>query len=611
MTESNTDPTLPVFPGYGLPLDFDPWPRPSWRNARPDPRGEGRRLFPTALDDSISDSCGECRMPMITARETAMLAFLNQVTDKEDWVNKVTQEYITEKWREEIKQQNNDFTDKMVDYCLEELKYKAEVYKKTGVVSLFHGDVVKSDAAIPNDLQAALKAAVVPLENVPDDKKDWHPGSDDMVLDLVHPSLYPLIYGLSRIITREKLDLAAGISSSGTGDIIPVPGQGETGCNYRIDRWDRNITAAFSRRYQWLPCDVDIAEDTPNYVNNLHPRHHSALYNALERIIGKIVPLWNATLTPLREFDFNRRIQYGELDYGDLEDALEKDGPRKEGSDDEDYDDYWDQRYEWMKANRPLFLVRPEPYDFEAPASPEDPVDLKKDYGHRGLQIIIKLANIHLTPEKPEYKGGSWHVEGKMISLTNEHICASAIYYYDNENITPSYLAFRQAVHTAEAEEQRYEQGDSIWLQEIYGMKNWSAAVQNAGSIETREGRVITFPNILQHQVQPFRLADPEKAGHRKILALFLVDPNVRVISTAHVPCQQKEWWADPMLRSDGPLSRLPAELRSLVIHNSKDFPISIDEAKEFRKELMEERKKYELASNGHFEEIEISLCEH
>ena len=28
------------------------------------------------------------------------------------------------------------------------------------------------------------------------------------------------------------------------------------------------------------------------------------------------------------------------------------------------------------------------------------------------LQIIVKLANIILTPEKPEYAGGTWHVEG-------------------------------------------------------------------------------------------------------------------------------------------------------------------------------------------------------
>ena len=30
--------------------------------------------------------------------------------------------------------------------------------------------------------------------------------------------------------------------------------------------------------------------------------------------------------------------------------------------------------------------------------------------------------------------------------MSNEQICASALYYYDEENITPSYLAFRELV---------------------------------------------------------------------------------------------------------------------------------------------------------------------
>jgi hypothetical protein len=42
-------------------------------------------------------------------------------------------------------------------------------------------------------------------------------------------------------------------------------------------------------------------------------------------------------------------------------------------------------------------------------------VDLMKDYAKRGLQVIVKLANIHLTPEKPEYGGGTWHVEGQLV----------------------------------------------------------------------------------------------------------------------------------------------------------------------------------------------------
>ena len=46
-----------------------------------------------------------------------------------------------------------------------------------------------------------------------------------------------------------------------------------------------------------------------------------------------------------------------------------------------------------------------------------DEEDLRTVYGDEGLQVIVKLANIHLTPEKPEYKGGNWHaMEGLMVS---------------------------------------------------------------------------------------------------------------------------------------------------------------------------------------------------
>ena len=35
---------------------------------------------------------------------------------------------------------------------------------------------------------------MAPLECVPDSEKDWHPGSNGLVLDLDHLSLYPIVY---------------------------------------------------------------------------------------------------------------------------------------------------------------------------------------------------------------------------------------------------------------------------------------------------------------------------------------------------------------------------------------------------------------------------------
>ncbi|KAL1979846.1 hypothetical protein VTN96DRAFT_5054 [Rasamsonia emersonii] len=98
------------------------------------------------------------------------------------------------------------------------------------------------------------------------------------------------------------------------------------------------------------------------------------------------------------------------------------------------------ERYrEWARSRQ---LILPEPGEFESGSmmTGDWKVDLRKEFHENGLQVIVKLANIELTPEKPEYEGGSWHVEGQL----NEHICATALYYYSNENITPSTLSFRQ-----------------------------------------------------------------------------------------------------------------------------------------------------------------------
>jgi hypothetical protein len=129
--------------------------------------------------------------------------------------------------------------------------------------------------------------------------------------------------------------------------------------------------------------------------------------------------------------------------------------------------------------------------------------------------------------------------------------------------------------------------------------------------VATNEDRLLAFPNVLQHQVQPFSLADPTKPGHRKILALFLVDPFQRVIGTANVPPQQREWWAEAVQGLEGKLDQLPPELRHQVMTDVGDFPISLEEAKGLRQELMDERRAFVKDVNDMYEEEEFSFCEH
>ena len=66
--------------------------------------------------------------------------------------------------------------------------------------------------------------------------------------------------------------------------------------------------------------------------------------------------------------------------------------------------------------------------------------------------------------------------------------------------------------------------------------------IQQRGVNRTLSGRVLAWPNTLQHCVQPFELENKALPGRRTILCFFLVDPTKRIRSTATVPPQQREW---------------------------------------------------------------------
>ena len=288
--------------------------------------------------------------------------------------------------------------------------------------------VIKSDTAIASDLKEALRAAAAPLEGVPDRRKDWHPGSDGKVLDLVHPSLFPLIYGRSRVLPLGVVGLEDCVDYTGKGEVITSPDDAEvdTGNSYQGFPHRKY----WSNSFQWLPCEVKFVGNDikiTSYINNLHPKLHPELYSVIEKVIAKSIPLWNLALSSTyagRE----PRIVHKHTDY---DFPLGFEAPEEVGDD-------WDAQVHWVRTNRVLQRPEPRPYQlYQRPVDEE--VDLQCDFGKQGLQVIVKLVNIELTPEKPTYDGGSWHIEGQL----NERICATALYYYDSKNIEDSFLGFR------------------------------------------------------------------------------------------------------------------------------------------------------------------------
>lgn len=82
----------------------------------------------------------------------------------------------------------------------------------------------------------------------------------------------------------------------------------------------------------------------------------------------------------------------------------------------------------------------------------------------------------------------------------NEHICATALYYLESENITSSSLSFRMQTDSYLNDDISVGQDSYSWLEQIYGTSlspGQSPSLQNYGSVETRQGRLLAFPNVL------------------------------------------------------------------------------------------------------------------
>ena len=485
---------------------------------------------------------------------------------------------------------------------------------------------IKSDKLIPEDLKEALKAAAAAFENVPASHRDWHPGSDEKVLDLVHPSLWPLLYGRSRILADKRITVDDCLQYCGTGEVIPIPSDEEI--DSRRVKWLNTPVSCLSQKFQWLPCDVELMGGNAkitSYINNVHPVKNAALYPVIEKFIEKALPAWDIVYRWPQDFQMLRlqtsRVGF-ECTVPDIcslpgnYDCTRVNRPLNDGEEVRQDDEEWSRGYDGSERERMdnEWFFRTHQSDLPDTSEAAQHLALTasdvKTSGFfknaKRIQVIVKLANIHLTPEKPTYDGGSWHIEGQL----NEHICSTALYYYDTDNITDCRLDFRtQANEESMSENLGYAQDDHTSIMRTFAINSRGDTLQDIGSVLTRPDRMLFFPNVYQHHVSPFELTDKTRPGHRKILALFLVDPEIPIISTSNVPPQQRHWWSEGALPSDR-LGKLPPEVTDMVL-KSMEFPISEAEAKLLREELISERKVLQESAEENLRYTEWNFCEH
>ncbi|KAK6512954.1 hypothetical protein TWF506_009116 [Arthrobotrys conoides] len=535
-------------------------------------------------------------------REQYLRKFSASIREEINWTEKITdRKFIANKLREAASVDGLVFGKRIhvwdkedLGYIYNELtqEYKpyVEACKESRIQPSVDG-VWRIDDFADESLRTDLIKAAATLENDP--RKKWHPESNQQLLDLVHPSWWPIIYGRSRTIE---------------GEIIQAPDFPES--NYHFDNdYD------YSKRFCWLPSEFEISPDgkttIASYVNNLAlPEQAQRFYPILENIFSMFIPLFNHVLADLRrKVDRLERVE--QLGYKKLKKSdFQKSVPE------ETYARTWEKlvmQFEQgeklaadigdeLRISRSLLrrFVTSNPFSTRVhipnrgkltKARWEPPSQQVLE--HVKLQgttarVIVKMATIILTPGKPQWEGGPWHIE----ALKNERIIATGIYYYDQENITPSSLAFRRSLDrmrvTGRNAYQELSGTHNLEVEEGYLM------TQELGSIPTKKNRAIVFPNIFQHRIEPFELVDKTKKGYRRILAFFLCDPSEehKIPTTKTVPPQQLDVQeATVKILCKTGAGKLPVELFQLV---TKDIPppISREEAEEYKQELMDERTK-------------------
>ena len=542
-----------------------------------------------------SDACVVAPSIVVVKKMNALSTAIRQ---KERWWDKVHNDTVVLKWAAESKLGAESF-----DRVIAELRHLADTRVRPEARPAPVDGVFESDGAVPPDALAALQNGADQL--AADGPRDVHPGSDGLVIDLVHPSLYPFIEGLSDI---------SSLSDAGGEIVALLPSM-------------HQLTRDVSSKYQWLPTLFRVSDNgtvsAASYINNLNGSRYPEMVSGIERALSACLPLLEEVLTELRRdgapFNMRSANPAATVDMHALweeEEAYFQRTRGKEGVDllrsaEKNYADSQKRSYshEWAQAARALESLTGEYYRDRLLVNPprvlpfEPPVKLPPaafvSLRGRDLRVIVKLANIELTPQQPAYPGGTWHVEGEP----QECIVATALVYYDSSNITPSALGFRRPLNAGEdygsgSNAVDYEQNDVKGVEEIYGVEldrveREVRISELAGEALAVPGRCLAFPNTVQHRVAPFRLEDETMPGHRRLLAFFLVDPALPIVSTQEVAPQQ------------GRISRTEAlEHREKLMSARKSF-------NQYLSNQNEEDDEYGWGQDGWAFESDFSLCEH
>ncbi|KAJ8329934.1 hypothetical protein O5D80_002120 [Batrachochytrium dendrobatidis] len=484
-----------------------------------------------------------------TLVEMRYIQYLHSILCKPMWWIDITNQHIVEQWRADSLDRN--ISPSTFNLALEQLGVFVKQLVcngSDGFGTIVPGPVELTyilDNGIPDNVYTRL------MTNVSDIEHGSNHNTGQMVHNLIDASMYSVVYGQTMIA---PLSIRLKYTTMVPCDILlstrlvsdtPI-----------IDGDSKFI----SHKFQCLPSEFRVEWDGSvtinSYINNLNPIWHRDMYKCIAKIFKCFVPMFESLFRTIHPM----------FKYIDIHNGTKGYEPSSQSESESDHDD--------MELDtqviRPVY-VPTLPEHFESKYESAKPVSLRG----RNLQVIVKLTNIQLTPSKPKYDEGNWHIECPI----NESIVATGLYYYDVENITTPKLDFREAVD-------RFDQiASEMYWKDVYGIINReSPRNQYIGSLEALNGRCLVYPNRYQHKEQSFELADPTQPGHCKILTFFVVNSVCRIVSTAHVAPQQPQWYNSSLDKA-----HIPPELWNDITQYIQGVQ-SPTEAKHYRDELTSDR---------------------
>ncbi|KAG6550568.1 hypothetical protein Mapa_007937 [Marchantia paleacea] len=145
------------------------------------------------------------------------------------------------------------------------------------------------DNVVPTYLRHVLLTRLDAIANKP--HKDFHPGTDHMVQDLIHPSLFSYIEGLSPVKDPTTCPPTNKYQNCSPHDLRH---RDHNSLEREFERQDKES------KYQWLPSQFYVSPkgsvQIKSYVNNLDGETNSDLYTAIELMFELFLPMFENIL---------------------------------------------------------------------------------------------------------------------------------------------------------------------------------------------------------------------------------------------------------------------------------------------------------------------------